>query len=56
MVECNGELELRDALADPIVRTIMNADHVDPQELAASLRETARKVASARPRRAANEN
>ena len=56
MFGCNAEPGLADALADPIVQTIMNADHVDPQTLEVSLRETARKVASARRRRAANEN
>lgn len=42
---CQGEPSLSDALSDPIVRAIMAADHVDPQVLASSLRETAAKVA-----------
>jgi hypothetical protein len=31
------ELTLTNMLADPMVRTVMAADHVDPQELAAML-------------------
>jgi len=42
---CHGEPGLSEALADPIIRTIMSADHVDPETLEASLRKTARKVA-----------
>ena len=42
---CQGEPTLSDALSDPIVQAIMTADHVDPQVLASSLRETAAKVA-----------
>jgi hypothetical protein len=56
MFGCNTEPLLRDALADPIIRTIMNADHVDPRALEASLRETARKVSSRSCKHAANEN
>lgn len=55
MFGCNNEPGLRDALADPIIQTIMGADHVDPQALEASLRETARKVSQSR-KCAANEN
>lgn len=55
MFGCNNEPALRDALADPIIRTIMDADHVDASALEASLRETARKVSQSR-KRAANEN
>jgi hypothetical protein len=51
MYGCHDEPSLSDALSDPIVRTIMNADHVDPQALEASLRATAAKVATL-PRRA----
>jgi hypothetical protein len=51
MYGCHDEPSLSDALSDPIVQTIMNADHVDPHVLEADLRATARKVV-ARPRRA----
>ena len=44
MYGCHGEPSLSDALSDPIVQIIMNADHVDPQALEASLRATALKV------------
>jgi hypothetical protein len=33
------ELTLKNALSDPLVRTVMAADGVDPQELSAMLRE-----------------
>jgi len=56
MFGCNTEPALRDALADPIIQTIMDADHVDPRALEASLRETARKVSPQSRKRAANEN
>jgi hypothetical protein len=56
MFGCNTEPLLRDALADPIIRTIMDADHVDPRALEASLRETARKVSSPSRKLVANEN
>ncbi|HEX4209650.1 MAG TPA: hypothetical protein VHY56_04595 [Candidatus Binataceae bacterium] len=56
MFGCNAEPGLTDTLADPIVHMIMNADNVDPQMLEVSLRETARKVASTRRQRVANEN
>lgn len=36
------EPTLREALADPLVRTLMRADRVDPAELEAMLTETAR--------------
>ena len=39
-----GEPSLSDALADPIVRIIMTADHVDPQALEACLRQKARRI------------
>jgi hypothetical protein len=57
MFGCHDELSLSEALSDPLVRTIMNADNVDPRALEASLRTTAEKVAP-RPRRnrTANEN
>lgn len=41
----HNEPRLSDVLSDPIIRTIMTADHVDLQTLEASLRNTARKVA-----------
>ena len=56
MFGCNTEPALHDTLADPIVRTIMHADHVDPRALEASLRETARKVWPRSRTPAANEN
>jgi hypothetical protein len=42
------EPRLSDVLSDPIIRTIMTADHVDPDTLEASLRKTARKVVQRR--------
>lgn len=39
----HNEPRLSDVLSDPIIRTIMTADHVDPETLEASLRKTARK-------------
>jgi hypothetical protein len=42
------EPRLSDVLSDPIIQTIMTADHVDPETLEASLRKTARKVAQRR--------
>jgi hypothetical protein len=56
MFGCNREPALRDALADPIIQTIMDADHVDPRALEVSLRETARKVWTPARKSAANEN
>ena len=49
MYGCHDEPSLSDALSDPIVQTIMSADHVDPRTLEADLRATARKVARPRP-------
>lgn len=49
------EPNLNDALSDPIVRTMMDADHVDPQALAANLRATAAKRQT-RAKPAANQN
>jgi hypothetical protein len=37
MMQSCGELNLNCALADPMVRSVMAADRVDPQELAAML-------------------
>ncbi len=45
----NCEPSLKQLLADPIVSTLMAADHVDPAELRDELREKARDF----PRRAA---
>jgi hypothetical protein len=44
----HNEPRLSDVLSDPIIRTIMTADHVDPDTLEASLRKTARKVVQRR--------
>jgi hypothetical protein len=41
MYACGGDLNLTEALADPIVRAVMDADGVDPRQLAAELREMA---------------
>ncbi len=37
-----GEPTLADALADPLTRALMAADHVDPAELEADLKELGR--------------
>jgi len=39
-----GELSLADALADPLIHALMLADAVDPAELRALMRETARRI------------
>jgi hypothetical protein len=39
------ELTLRTALSDPLIRTVMAADNVDPVELESMLRRIAKKVA-----------
>ncbi len=39
-----GELSLADALADPLIHALMLADAVDPAELRALMRETARSI------------
>jgi hypothetical protein len=41
MYACGGDLSLTEALADPMVRAVMDADGVDPRQLAAELREMA---------------
>jgi len=41
------EPRLSEALADPVVRSMMRADHVDPGELERSLRRLARKLGGA---------
>ena len=49
MYGCHNEPSLRDALSDPIVQIMMNADRVDPRALELSLRATALKVVRQRP-------
>jgi hypothetical protein len=39
------EMSLSEALSDPLIRTVMAADQVDPDELAVELAETARHLA-----------
>ena len=39
------EMSLSEALSDPLIRTVMAADRVDPDELAVELAETARHLA-----------
>jgi hypothetical protein len=39
------ELTLRSALSDPLIRTVMAADNVDPVELELMLRRVAKQVA-----------
>jgi hypothetical protein len=41
MYACGCELSLTEALADPMVRAVMDADGVDPRKLGAELREMA---------------
>jgi hypothetical protein len=41
----HGEPTLEEMLSDPIIRAVMEADGIDPQELAASLRQTGRTLA-----------
>jgi hypothetical protein len=43
------ELTLRSALSDPLIRTVMAADNVDPAKLEAMLRRIAEKVALRQP-------
>jgi hypothetical protein len=38
-------MSLTEALSDPLIRTVMAADRVDPDELAVELAETARHLA-----------
>lgn len=38
------DMSLHEALADPLIRTVMAADRVDPARLAAELGETARRL------------
>jgi hypothetical protein len=41
---CPNEPQLRDVLADPVVRAVMTADRIDPRRLAIFLRDMARRV------------
>jgi hypothetical protein len=42
------ELTLQSALSDPLIRTVMAADKVDPVQLELMLRQIAKKVAAPR--------
>ena len=46
MTGCCGDITLSDALSDPIVQAIMQADNVDPAELEADLLAMARELES----------
>jgi hypothetical protein len=48
---CDREMTMRDALSDPVIRALMDADGVDPAALEADLREVAESLRS-RPARA----
>jgi hypothetical protein len=39
------DMSLHEVLSDPLTRAVMAADRVDPQELAAELTETAKRLA-----------
>jgi hypothetical protein len=39
------EMSLSEAMTDPLIRTVMAADQVDPDKLAAELAQTARQLA-----------
>jgi hypothetical protein len=41
---CNRELTLNEILSDSIVRALMEADGIDPQELAVTLRQAGREL------------
>jgi hypothetical protein len=41
----HGEPTLEEMLSDPIIRAVMEADGIDPQELAATLRQAGRMLA-----------
>jgi hypothetical protein len=43
-----GEPTLEEMLSDPIVRAVMEADRIDPQELAATLTQVGRKLSRER--------
>ena len=42
MTACGCDVSLAEALSDPVVRAVMDADRVDPRQLAAELNEMAR--------------
>jgi hypothetical protein len=44
MTRCDCDLTLRDALSDPVVLALMDADGVDPGALEADLTEIARAI------------
>jgi hypothetical protein len=44
MMHCRRELTLKDALSDPVIRAVMDADGVDPRELERRLSEIARSL------------
>ncbi|GIK97846.1 MAG: hypothetical protein M5U07_22635 [Xanthobacteraceae bacterium] len=46
MSRCYPDPSLEEALADPLIRTLMQADRVDPRALERSLSETARSLRS----------
>jgi hypothetical protein len=47
MMLFDGEPSLMETLADPVVKAIMRADHVEPRRLEMSLREVADRIAGA---------
>ncbi len=49
METCYPALTLNNVLSDPMVRSAMAADRVDPQQLAAMLASVAETLAPARP-------
>jgi hypothetical protein len=49
MRSTDEELTLHSALSDPLIRTVMAADNVDPVKLEAMLRRIGEKVALRRP-------
>jgi hypothetical protein len=48
----NQELTLRSALSDPLIRSLMAADHVDQRELESMLLRVAEQVAPSLPTKA----
>jgi hypothetical protein len=51
MLQSYQEFNLKDALSDALIRTVMAADGVDPAELEAALTEIARNLKGGSPRR-----
>jgi hypothetical protein len=49
MLQWHQEFNLKDALADSLIRTVMAADGVDPRELEATLTEIARNLKGGSP-------